>query len=546
MVRMRKLLNEHYYLQKRNELLSTPTIKEDRVCHILKTQLYYMADNESQIEYEPLQLKWVFPIESTEGLIKAFKNIIFLLDYVQKNECNEDTIDKIIENDIRPVVKELKDEYDFFIAGTIMALCTTVDDFSDPDELMGLVKEIIGKFIYMLELAARQLDSVSDNASEDNLTYEVDTSKLVIGMVIKNYKELCIVLNEEVRTGKAKQLQLKNWQRYFDWVKDGQKFIITDIYDTPLPKEDLRRKGNNSIYKNYIELILLQYLSKQEGYRKTFTKRNWLELLGMINNKYGKEPKTKLKQLDYCINDQEITLFYIRSNKKLERVLHDALSNLQREKLIIVEYETVIVSVDGMGREHRFIANDYQKKRILQTERYILKNVMQYKNMFYVYIKNKSNEYYNKVNEKLNELYGWKYYYKQIKIIYDQPNIVDAIPSKEVILQKEILNSKIVEFLNDNAKKVYEKKEKEYDDALDEYLNDWIGDKDYLKDRIKVPNTWKYPKAYIEAQRILTDELIRIGHSNIVFMPDKLLTVAEESNEFLAWMALCMNEVRRI
>jgi hypothetical protein len=74
----------------------------------------------------------------------------------------------------------------------------------------------------------------------------------------------------------------------------------------------LRRKGNNSIYKNYIELILLQYLSKQEGYKKTFTKRNWLELLGMINSKYGKEPKKKLKQLDYCINDQEITLFYIR------------------------------------------------------------------------------------------------------------------------------------------------------------------------------------------------------------------------------------------
>lgn len=512
-------------------------LTKDRVCTILREQLYSMEDNESQKEYEPLQLKWVLPIESANGMISAFKNIIYLLDYVQKNDCNENTIDKIIENDIRPITSGLRDEYDFFIAGTIMAMCSSVDDFSNLDELMGLIKEIIGKFIYMLELVEKQLDLEKDNTGEDDFLDGIDTSTLVVGMVIKNYKELCAILNEEAKTGKAKQLQLKNWKRYFDWEKDGQKFIIVDIYDTPLPKEDLRRKGNNSIYKNYIELILLQYLSKQEGYRKTFTKRNWLELLGMINSKYGKEPKMKLKQLDYCINDQEITLFYIRSNKKLERVLHDALSNLQREKLIIVEYETVIVSVDERGKEHRFIANDYQKKKILQTERYILKNVMQYKNMFYVYIKNKSNEYYNKVNEKLHELYGWKYYYKQIKIIYDQPNIVDAIPSKEVMLQKEILNSKIIEFLNDNAKNVYEKKEKEYEDALDEYLNDWIGDKEYLRNRIKVPNTWKYPKAYIEAQRILTDELIRIGHSNIVFMPDKLLTVAEESNEFLAWMA---------
>lgn len=523
----------------RNDLLDNAKITEDRICHILKTQLYCMADNENQDTYEPLQLKWVLPIESTEGMIKAFQNVIFVLDYVQRNKCNEDTIDMIIENDIRPTISEIKDEYDFFIAGTIMAMCSTVDNFSDEKELMGLVHEIIGKFIYMLEMAWKWLDSgsISNGVYEEDSIYTIDTSALVIGMIIKNYKELCTILNEETKTGKAKQLQLKNWKRYFDWERDGQKFIIVDIYDTPLPKEDLRRKGNNSIYKNYIELILLQYLSKQEGYRKTFTKRNWLELLGMINSKYGKEPKIKLKQLDYCINDQEITLFYIRSNKKLERVLHDALSNLQREKLIIVEYETVIVFVDERGKEHRFIANDYQKKKILQAERDILKNVMQYENMFYVYIKNKSNEYYNKVNEKLHELYGWKYYYKQIKIIYDQSNIIEAIPSKEVILQKEILNSKIVEFLNDNAKKVYEKKEKEYDDALDEYLNNWIGDKEYLRNRIKVPNTWKYPKAYIEAQRILTDELIRIGHSNIVFMPDKLLTVAEESNEFLAWMA---------
>lgn len=519
-------------------IISNKKITQDRVCHILKTQLYYMADNENQDVYVPLQLKWVSPINSTQGILSILKNAIFLLGYGQNNKCNEDTIDKIIENDIRPVVKELRDEFDFFIAGTIMAMCSSVDDFSNPNELMGLVKEITGKFICLLESAVEYVDSENNNATNSNeLEWEIDTSTLVIGMIIKNYKELCTILNEEAKTGKAKQLQLKNWKRYFDWEKDGQKFIIVDIYDTPLPKEDLRRKGNNSIYKNYIELILLQYLSKQEGYRKTFTKRNWLELLGMINSKYGKEPKMKLKQLDYCINDQEITLFYIRSNKKLERVLHDALSNLQREKLIIVEYETVIVSVDERGKEHRFIANDYQKKKILQTERYILKNVMQYKNMFYVYIKNKSNEYYNKVNEKLHELYGWKYYYKQIKIIYDQPNIVDAIPSKEIMLQKEILNSKIVEFLNDNAKNVYEKKEKEYEDALDEYLNDWIGDKEYLKNRVKVPNTWKYPKTYIEAQRILTDKLIRIGHSNIVFMPDKLLTVAEESNEFLAWMA---------
>ena len=103
-----------------------------------------MADSENKDVYEPLQLKWVFPINSTQGILSVLKNAIFLLGYVQNNKCSEETIDKIIENDIRPIVKELRDEFDFFIAGTIMAMCSSVDDFSNSDELMGLVKEITG------------------------------------------------------------------------------------------------------------------------------------------------------------------------------------------------------------------------------------------------------------------------------------------------------------------------------------------------------------------------------------------------------------------
>ena len=479
-------------------------------------------------------LKWSLPINSTNGMISVLKNTVFILDYVQENKCDTKCIDSLIENDVRPFISGLKDEYDFMFACITIAICETTKDYSDQKTLIDLAVQVMGQFLTALEMCANEL---YDDDCPDGLIREIDTSKLIIGMVIKNYKELCNLLGVETKTGKSKQLQLKEFKRFFDWEKAGQNFIITDIYDTPLPKEDLRKKGNNSIYKNYIELILLQYLLKQEGYKKTFTKRNWLELLGMINKKYGKEPREKLKKLDYRINNHEINLFYVRSNRKLEQILFTALKSLEREKLIIVEFETVVVFIDDYGKEHRFIANDRQKKNILTVERNVLTNVMVYKSMFQVCMNNKLKEYFNAVDEELNKLYGWNYYYKQIKIIYDQPNIVEAIPSKELSLQKEILNNKIVEFLNDNAKKVYEKKESEYDEALEEYLSDWIGDKEYLKDRVKVPNTWKYPNAYIEAQKILTDELICIGHENIEFLPDKLLSVAEENNEFLAWMA---------
>ena len=179
-------------------------LTKDRVCTILREQLYSMADNESQKEYEPLQLKWVLPVESTNGMISAFKNIIYLLDYVQKNGCNEDTIEKLIENDVRPITSGLRDEYDFFIAAAIIIMCSMVDDFSDPDGLMKLVKEIIGKFIYLLEMAWKCLDSRDDSKNENeqkvNLIaeQEVDTTNIDEGMFLpKGYKELCVLLNEK-------------------------------------------------------------------------------------------------------------------------------------------------------------------------------------------------------------------------------------------------------------------------------------------------------------------------------------------------------------
>jgi hypothetical protein len=89
---------------------------------------------------------------------------------------------------------------------------------------------------------------VPDSEKDDSLKI----SNLSIGMVVKNYKILCHLLNQEAKTGKAKQYQLKNFERYFAWEKAGQKFIIMDIYDTPLEKIDLRKLGNNTgHYKTY-------------------------------------------------------------------------------------------------------------------------------------------------------------------------------------------------------------------------------------------------------------------------------------------------------
>ncbi|MGX8701376.1 hypothetical protein [Caproiciproducens sp.] len=61
----------------------------------------------------------------------------------------------------------------------------------------------------------------------------------------KNYNNLCSVLDEPIKKcGKSRQLQIADWQRYFDYSKDGQKFIITEIYNDP--KEKVDKRGHHS------------------------------------------------------------------------------------------------------------------------------------------------------------------------------------------------------------------------------------------------------------------------------------------------------------
>lgn len=67
--------------------------------------------------------------------------------------------------------------------------------------------------------------------------------ELYVGQEFKNYKVLCEYVGESVKTGKSRQLQLKDWKRFFSYRKEGHKFIITEIFENP--KEKLIKSGGN-------------------------------------------------------------------------------------------------------------------------------------------------------------------------------------------------------------------------------------------------------------------------------------------------------------
>ena len=46
----------------------------------------------------------------------------------------------------------------------------------------------------------------------------MNTDKLTNGMVVKNYKELCILVEEEIKDGNSKKAQMKDFERYYKYL----------------------------------------------------------------------------------------------------------------------------------------------------------------------------------------------------------------------------------------------------------------------------------------------------------------------------------------
>ena len=424
----------------------------------------------------------------------------------------------------------IRGEFDFFIAGTIMALCATVDDYSDPDRLMGLVKEITGKFICLLEEAWKLFDSDSkeDKSVNDNENKQgIDISRLESGIVVKNYKEMCEILDEDICGGDSKKAQLKEWARYFAWEKKGQKFIILDIYDEPLPKDDGRQ--NKNIYVQYIQVILMKILSKQRNTKDPFyitTNQLW-RLLGMINNNYK---NISLDDLNNMITDYEVTSFdmkkfYQRCNQRLREILFSSLNKLEDRALIKYEIETVIVFFDEDRKTVYKPANDIQKKKILKAERKALLD-MGLESKQHAYAKFKETEFFERVNAYLHEWYGWEYTFNRIKINYNKSDVLETVYSDEAKLRSDFeemklqrlgLNDRVVEALYKNAQIMAENRHKkadqEYQEAIEKYKSEYmvIGDipESFLPAKSDL-HIFDYLPYFVELQNRLTDELICI------------------------------------
>jgi len=339
--------------------------------------------------------------------------------------------------------------------------------------------------------------------------YDIVKINLSEGLTVKNYPEMCKLLDEEIKDGsRNKKFQMEDWKRYFTFEKKGQKFIITEIYDKPLDKNDKRAQGNNKEYIQHIELLLLNYLSKQKGFKATFTVKKLFLMLSMINQSYIDKDYNKIKENSF-VTDWHINNFYQRSYQKLKEVLFGSLRNLKNRRLIDYEELTMInirEIVDGKLLQNNIrIADENEKNYIRDTQREVLKE-MKLESITQVFLKYKTEAFYKRVNELLWERYNIKYSFIEIEILFTHNYVVEALEQAKLNIERKMLNDKVINYMNKQAQNNYDKNQIQYNERVEEYMEHIFG----KPSEMALSKFFKLDDMYLEAQMELAEILIRV------------------------------------
>jgi hypothetical protein len=362
----------------------------------------------------------------------------------------------------------------------------------------------------------------------------MDISNIHVGMIIKNYKQLCSLLNEPIKTGDSKKAQLKEWSRHFSYLKEGNKYIIEDIYSEPKEKAIKVGGNHNTIdYVDDIKIIVTGTLAHENRNGKIFlSKLSLLKEFNMINGNYafGKRNVPKLsKYLE--IPEEDIQEFYDSSSRTLFNNVETAFDKLANQSLIhwshvktvcvantyveyndlgsisvdevfkgfneydeeIYEYEAATVKVKKSYRE----ATNDEVRLILRTEREVMGD-LGLDNKQQVIRYGKWDQFQKTVRDILLAKANIIFYFDSYKIIYNEDHILEEVKRLEDLSLSPEEMKRIKDLLNINVadRQLYNAEKRQIRAIKERESNAMVNDKvlrrtheNYLDNSSKLVNT---------------------------------------------------------
>lgn len=311
------------------------------------------------------------------------------------------------------------------------------------------------------------MNKISDNY----LPLKTSTMMMSEGQVFKNYKELCTFLRQPVADGNSKKSQLKEFERHFEYERQGYKYIIKHIYDEPLSAL------STGLYSNLIQKLILDMMVKARDngeHKINLSKSMLLEKLCMVNFNYTKGKYDKRIFDDIEVSDMDVKLFYMSVDNNMKRRIDSALNSLSKKNIIDYDMITMIcVDYDGVRRVRK--AYDIERQYISEVK-YNFMNNLGCKDEVEILLKGLWNKYMKQVMEYVNDniQYDISVDYDRVEYFYKAYDIVfhDAVTKESSMLNQfvldnrsdieKLLNYEIVTRNKDSYKKIKDK----YEDLL--------------------------------------------------------------------------------
>ena len=250
---------------------------------------------------------------------------------------------------------------------------------------------------------------------------------LKVGQRVKNYKELCSILNVPVLKANSKKAQLKEFARHVRYDNVGQAFYIREIYSEVLEKIDRRGIGNSK-YKHHMENLILCSLHQCKGSVGYISKSSLMSKTGLVSTKFFSYKDDKIELADFLgIQYEQVGYFYDDYTNFFIGILDSALESLEN-KSIIKKEDKIMIFKDGLNR----FATDTEISLILDFENKILQE-LGCLNKSEVAAKKLNFKFNNIIKSKCREHLGFDGYYTVYKIFYGKKAVESAISKLDAI-----------------------------------------------------------------------------------------------------------------
>lgn len=182
---------------------------------------------------------------------------------------------------------------------------------------------------------------------------------------IFTYKELCEILEEKYNGGTAKTKQLEDWNRYFEYSKEGTKLKIALIREKPLP--DIDKTLNGSKYYSDLETLIMYALQDSASLRLSVNQV--LKFTNMVNQNYFTTLGNEVSFCELCNVDIDFLYAFRQLSRKKVKEIFERTLNKMRSKALINYNKTMMVCVEEVLDTYTINKDGDVKQDVIRTFR---------------------------------------------------------------------------------------------------------------------------------------------------------------------------------